>query len=311
MVVGIIQKYEKKRGKTGMIKSMTGFGRSEYTDGKRNIIVEIKSVNHRYSDISIKMPRRYGFAEDKVKTAVKERIRRGKVDVSIMVENITENDVNIKLNTMIAKQYYENLLELRREFSVEGDITLQYLAGLPDVMKAIPDVEDEEEITKAILIPVSEAAANLEKMRAIEGEKLAEDLIAKGRNIRTILDKIAERAPQVSMDYTAKLRERITELIGGSIEVPEDRILVEAAIFADKCAIDEEITRLGSHLIQLEDIITKSNQPDGKKLDFLVQEMNREANTIGSKANDITITGHMLEIKSEIEKIREQVQNIE
>ena len=294
-----------------MIKSMTGFGRSEYTDGKRNITVEIKSVNHRYSDISIKMPRRYGFAEDKVKNAVKERIRRGKVDVSIMVENITENDVNIKLNTMIAKQYYENLLELRKEFSVEGDITLQFLAGLPDVMKAIPDVEDEEEITKAILIPVAEAAANLEKMRAVEGEKLAEDLIAKGRNIRGILDKIAERAPQVSIDYTARLRERITELIGGSIEVPEDRILVEAAIFADKCAIDEEITRLGSHLIQLENIVTKSTQPDGKKLDFLVQEMNREANTIGSKANDITITGYMLEIKSEIEKIREQVQNIE
>lgn len=294
-----------------MIKSMTGFGRSEYTDGKRNITVEIKSVNHRYSDISIKMPRRYGFAEDKVKNAVKEHIRRGKVDVSIMVENITENDVNIKLNTMIAKQYYENLLELRKEFSVEGDITLQFLAGLPDVMKAIPDVEDEEKITKAILIPVAEAAANLEKMRAVEGEKLAEDLIAKGRSIRSILDKIAERAPQVSIDYTARLRERITELIGGSIEVPEDRILVEAAIFADKCAIDEEITRLGSHLIQLENIVTKSTQPDGKKLDFLVQEMNREANTIGSKANDITITGYMLEIKSEIEKIREQVQNIE
>lgn len=294
-----------------MIKSMTGFGRSEYTDGKRNITVEIKSVNHRYSDISIKMPRRYGFAEDKVKNAVKERIRRGKVDVSIMVENITENDVNIKLNTMIAKQYYENLLELRKEFSVEDDITLQFLAGLPDVMKAIPDVEDEEEITKAILIPVAEAAANLEKMRAVEGEKLAEDLIAKGRSIRSILDKIAERAPQVSIDYTARLRERITELIGGSIEVPEDRILVEAAIFADKCAIDEEITRLGSHLIQLENIVAKSTQPDGKKLDFLVQEMNREANTIGSKANDITITGYMLEIKSEIEKIREQVQNIE
>ena len=199
-----------------------------------------------------------------------------------MVENITENDVNIKLNTMIAKQYYENLLELRKEFSVEGDITLQFLAGLPDVMKAIPDVEDEEEITKAILIPVAEAAANLEKMRAVEGEKLAEDLIAKGRSIRSILDKIAERAPQVSIDYTARLRERITELIGGSIEVPEDRIRVEAAIFADKCAIDEEITRLGSHLIQLENIVTESTQPDGKKLDFLVQEMNRESNTIGS-----------------------------
>ncbi|MBQ4649193.1 MAG: YicC family protein [Firmicutes bacterium] len=294
-----------------MIKSMTGFGRAEYSDGKRNIIVEIKSVNHRYFDISIKMPRRYGFAEDKVKNAVKDRIRRGKVDVSIMVENITENDVNIKLNTMVAKQYYDNLMELRETFDVGGDITLQFLSTLPDVMKAIPDVEDEEEITKAILVPVAEAAANLEKMRAIEGEKLAEDLIAKGAHVKEILDQIAERAPQVAANYTEKLRARITELIGNSVQVPEDRILVEAAIFADKCAIDEEITRLNSHLVQLKDIITKSTQPDGKKLDFLVQEMNREANTIGSKANDITITGHMLDIKSEIEKIREQVQNIE
>ena len=294
-----------------MIKSMTGFGRGEYTDGKRSIIAEIKSVNHRYSDITVKMPRRYTFAEDKIKNAVKDKIRRGKVDVSIIVENITENDVNIKLNSMLAKQYYDNLTELRGEFDLSGDISLQFLASLPDVMKAIPDVEDEEEITKAILEAVSEAAANLEKMRAVEGEKLAEDLIAKGEHVKEILDKIAERAPQVVVDYTAKLKERIQDLVGSSVQVPEDRILVEAAVFADKCAIDEEITRLNSHLVQLKNIIEKSSQPDGKKLDFLVQEMNREANTIGSKANDITMTNYMLEIKSEIEKIREQVQNIE
>ena len=294
-----------------MIKSMTGFGRGEYTDGKRSIIAEIKSVNHRYSDITVKMPRRYTFAEDKIKNTVKDKIRRGKVDVSIIVEYITENDVNIKLNSMLAKQYYDNLTELRGEFDLSGDISLQFLASLPDVMKAIPDVEDEEEITKAILEAVSEAAANLEKMRAVEGEKLAEDLIAKGEYIKEILDKIAERAPQVVTDYTARMKERIQELVGSSVQVPEDRILVEAAVFADKCAIDEEITRLNSHLVQLRNIIEKSSQPDGKKLDFLVQEMNREANTIGSKANDITITNYMLEIKSEIEKIREQVQNIE
>ncbi len=294
-----------------MIKSMTGFGRGEYTDGKRSIIAEIKSVNHRYSDITVKMPRRYTFAEDKIKNTVKDKIRRGKVDVSIIVENITENDVNIKLNSMLAKQYYDNLTELRSEFDLSGDISLQFLSSLPDVMKAIPDVEDEEEITKAILEAVSEAAANLEKMRAVEGEKLAEDLIAKGEYIKEILDKIAERAPQVVTDYTARMKERIQELVGSSVQVPEDRILVEAAVFADKCAIDEEITRLNSHLVQLRNIIEKSSQPDGKKLDFLVQEMNREANTIGSKANDITITNYMLEIKSEIEKIREQVQNIE
>ena len=294
-----------------MIKSMTGFGRSEYSDGKRNITVEIKSVNHRYSDISVKMPRRYGFAEDKVKNIVKSRLRRGKIDVSIMVENITENDINIKLNEPIARQYYENLKTLQSTFELCGDISLRLLATMPDVMKAIPDVDDEEEITGAILIPVEEAAANLENMRTIEGEKLAEDLLIKGENIKTLLDKIAERAPLVVVDYTAKLRERIAELLAGSAVVPEDRILTDAAIFADKCAIDEEITRLNSHLLQLKKIIGSDNEAEGKKLDFLVQEMNREANTIGSKANDITITNYMLEIKSEIEKIREQVQNIE
>jgi uncharacterized protein (TIGR00255 family) len=294
-----------------MIKSMTGFGRSEYTDGKRNIIVEIKSVNHRYSDINVKMPRRYGFAEDRIKNAVKANLRRGKIDVSIIVENLTEDDLNIKLNQPIAQQYYENLIILKEQFNLKDDISMELLATMPDVMKAIPDVEDEEEIAKAILIPVAEAAANLEKMRLAEGEKLAEDLIAKGENIRGLLDKIIERAPLVAKEYLEKLRTRITELLQGYVEVPEERILTEAAIFADKCSIDEEITRLGSHLIQLKNIIESNKESEGKKLDFLVQEMNREANTIGSKANDITITNLMLEIKSEIEKIREQVQNIE
>lgn len=294
-----------------MIKSMTGFGRSEYNDGKRNIIVEIKSVNHRYGDISIKMPRRYSFAEDKVKSVVKEIARRGKIDVSIIVENITEDDTTVKLNSMVAKQYYNNLKELQQEFGVSGDITLQFLATLPDVMKVIPDVEDEEEICKTLLVPVKQAAEKLDEMRMIEGAKLAEDLIKRAGLIRDLVKQIEERAPAVTVAYTEKLRDRIKELIGSNVTVPEDRILLEAAIFADKCSITEELVRLDSHMLQLNNIISKSNQPDGKKLDFLVQEMNREANTIGSKANDIEITNTMLEIKSEIEKIREQVQNIE
>ena len=294
-----------------MIKSMTGFGRSEYSDGKRNIVCEIKSVNHRYSDITVKMPRRYSFAEDKIKQAVKEKLVRGKVDVSINVENITENDINITLNELVAKQYYDNLKSLKEKFELPGEVTLPFLANMPDVIKAIPDVEDEEEITKTLLIPVREAAKNLETMRAVEGEKLKDDLINKGEGIKVILDKIEERAPLVSKEYMEKLRTRIAELIDGAVEIPEDRILVEAAIFADKCAIDEEITRLNSHLVQLKNILSGKEETVGKKLDFLVQEMNREANTIGSKANDITITNHMLDIKAEIEKIREQVQNIE
>jgi len=294
-----------------MIKSMTGFGRGEYNDGKRSIIVEIKSVNHRYSDISVRMPRRYSFVEDKVKNTIKEKIKRGKIDVSIMVENLTENDVNIKLNTMIAQQYYDNLKALQGQFDVSGDITLQYLAGMPDVLKAIPDVDDEEEMTKCILQPVREAAANLEAMRMVEGEKLAKDLVMRGDIIKDLVDQIEVRAELVPKAYAEKLRDRIQELIGNSVTIPEDRILVEAAIFADKCNITEELTRLNSHMDQMKSIIEQSSQPDGKKLDFLVQEMNREANTIGSKANDITVTNLMLQVKAEIEKIREQVQNIE
>ncbi len=294
-----------------MIKSMTGFGRGEYTDGKRNIIVEIRAVNHRYSDITIKMPRRYSFAEDKIKNAVKDVARRGKIEVSVMVENITEDDTRIKLNTMVARQYYENLNELKKEFDLPGEVTLQFLSGLPDVMKAIPDVEDEEEISKCLENSTKIAAEKLDEMRIVEGKKLAEDLIKRGEIIREQLIKIEKRSPKVIETYVEKLKNRIKELIGNNAAIPEDRILLEAAVFADKCSITEELVRLDSHIIQLKTIITNSNQPDGKKLDFLIQEMNREANTIGSKANDMEITNIMLEIKSEIEKIREQVQNIE
>ena len=294
-----------------MIKSMTGFGRSEYSDGKRNIIAEIRSVNHRYSDITIKMPRRYSFAEEALKALVKGVARRGKIELSIMVENLTENDTNIKLNMLAARQYYDNLKELQENFSLTGDISLSMLASMPDVLKAIPDVEDQEEIIAALSVPVKGAAEALDAMRIVEGNKLSEDIIARGKLIRDLVTKIDKRAPEVSKVYMAKLRDRISELLNGQIAVPEDRILLEAAVFADKSNITEELVRLDSHIIQLENIITKSTQPDGKKLDFLVQEMNREANTIGSKANDLEITSLVLEIKSEVEKIREQVQNIE
>lgn len=290
---------------------MTGFGRSEYSDGKRNIIVEIKSVNHRYCDVTMKMPRRYSFAEERLKSIVKNIARRGKIDVSIIVENVTENDTSVKLNSMMAKQYYDNLTELKHDFDVAGDITLQFLATLPDVMKAVPSLEDEEEIVKSLSVPVEAAAQKLNDMRVIEGEKLAEDIEKRGDLIREMVKKIEEHSPAVVVSYTEKLRERIKELIGNNVTIPEDRILLEAAIFADKCSVTEELVRLSSHIQQLKSILSKSNQPDGKKLDFLVQEMNREANTIGSKANDIQITNTVLDIKSEIEKIREQVQNIE
>lgn len=290
---------------------MTGFGRSEYNDGKRNIIVEIKSVNHRYCDISVRMLRRYSFAEERLKSMVKEVARRGKIDLSIIVENITEDDTKVKLNTIVAEQYYNNLKELQENFQLSGEITLEFLATLPDVMKSVPDIEDEESIFKSLSIPVLEAVSKLDEMRVTEGNKLAEDIIMRGELIRQQVKEIKEYSSTVAITYTEKMQERIKELIGNDITIPEDRILLEAAIFADKCSITEELVRLDSHITQLNNIILESNQPDGKKLDFLVQEMNREANTIGSKSNHIQITNKVLEIKSEIEKIREQVQNIE
>ncbi|MGI6731389.1 MAG: YicC/YloC family endoribonuclease [Anaerovoracaceae bacterium] len=294
-----------------MIKSMTGFGRSEYTDGKRSISVEIKAVNHRYSDITIKMPRRYAFAEEKLKGVVRSIARRGKIDVSINVENLTEDDTEIKLNLAMAKQYQDNLVELKDALNVEGDITLEFIASLPDVLKTVPMIEDEESIYKSLEIPVKEAVKKLNEMREIEGRKLAEDIIKRGDLIRELVNEIRKKSSEVPKAYAEKLRDRIQELIGNNLTVPEDRIMVEAAIFADKCNIIEELVRLDSHISQLNDIIQASTEPDGKKLDFLVQEMNREANTIGSKANDLEITNHVLNIKSQIENIREQVQNIE
>ncbi|GAB1476682.1 YicC family protein [Bacillota bacterium] len=294
-----------------MIKSMTGFGRSEHSDGKRNIVVEIRAVNHRYSDISIRMPRRYSFAEERLKALVKEVARRGKVDISITVENLTDDDTDVKLNTFVAAQYYNNLSELKKNFSLTGEITLSLLASLPDVMKSVPDIEDEEIIFKSLAAPVREAAGRFDEMRVTEGKKLADDILMRGGLIRSMGEQITVLAPRVALNYKAKLQERIGDLLGTSIEIPEERIALEAAMFADKSNTTEELVRLSSHISQLEKIIMESRQPDGKKLDFLVQEMNREVNTIGSKANDIDITNLVLEMKSEIEKIREQIQNVE
>lgn len=294
-----------------MIKSMTGFGRGEFADGKRNITVEIKSVNHRYSDINIRMSRRYSFVEDYIKKEIKKFAKRGKIEVSIMVENITESDITIRLNEPIAEQYIENLNRLQDQYELDGEVELSLIAGLPEVFKQIPDVEDEEEMEISILTPVRQAVENLDNMRRLEGEKLAEDLLSRGKYILDLVNKIETKAEDVPNEYADKLKARISELLDGNVEIPEDRIMLEAAIFADKCNITEELTRLKSHVHQLDAIINTGKGPDGKKLDFLVQEMNREANTIGSKANNIDITGIMLQVKAEIEKIREQVQNIE
>lgn len=294
-----------------MIRSMTGFGRGEFSDGKRNINVEIRSVNHRYNDISVRIPRRYSFAEDYVRKTVKKYVNRGKTEISVSVENPSSEDVNIVLNTDLAEHYSNKLKVLADTLNYEKTVTLEYIASIPDVIKAVPDVENEEEAIKAICNAVELASKNLDSMRCIEGEKLAEDMLKRAAIIDRLATEIEERSPSVVKENTERLRKRITELIGDSVGNIEERILLEAAVFADKINVTEETVRLHSHIAQFTSIVEKGSDSEGKKLDFIVQEMNREANTIGSKANDLEITDKVLVMKSEIEKIREQVQNIE
>jgi uncharacterized protein (TIGR00255 family) len=294
-----------------MIKSMTGFGRGEYADDKRGVVVEIRAVNHRYSDINVKMPRRYSFAEEPIKALVKNVAPRGKIDVSIQVDSVGEDETRVRLNLPVARQYHDNLLRLKNELNLQGEVSLSLLAGMPDVIRSVAEVEDEQAILKSLSEPVTRAAENLDAMRMEEGARLTEDILYRGGLIADTAEEIEAYAPSVAENYTAKMKERIIELLGSGSGATEDRILLEAAIFADKSNITEELVRLKSHIAQLRNIIATAREPVGKKLDFLVQEMNREANTMGSKANDIAITNKVLNLKSEIEKIREQIQNIE
>jgi len=246
-----------------------------------------------------------------VRKTVKKYVNRGKTEISVSVENPSSEDVNIVLNTDLAEHYSNKLKVLADTLNYEKTVTLEYIASIPDVIKAVPDVENEEEAIKAICNAVELASKNLDSMRCIEGEKLAEDMLKRAAIIDRLATEIEERSPSVVKENTERLRKRITELIGDSVGNIEERILLEAAVFADKINVTEETVRLHSHIAQFTSIVEKGSDSEGKKLDFIVQEMNREANTIGSKANDLEITDKVLIMKSEIEKIREQVQNIE
>jgi uncharacterized protein (TIGR00255 family) len=299
-----------------MIKSMTGFGRGEDSDGVRTATVEIRSVNHRYGELSVKLPGRYRFAEDAVKKIAQSEIKRGKTDISVNVTSGAEEEAAVSVNTAAAKQYFKGLRELQQTFDVCGEITLALLAGLPDVLKTASPALDETVIARTIVGAASNALRELDGMRVAEGRQLAADLMERADVIEALLGSIDARAPELPAVYAKKLKDRIEALIGfGGPELTataEERLALEVAVFADRSNITEEIVRLKSHLGQLRAILTNgAGEPVGKKLDFLVQEMNREANTIGSKANDLKITSHVLDMKSEIEKVREQVQNIE
>lgn len=297
-----------------MIRSMTGFGRGEYSDEISKVTVEIRSVNHRYLDIYVKMPRRYSFAEETIKAAIKERLHRGKVEVSVSVDNIGKSDSDIRLDKELAARYYNVLSELRDsfDFGEESRVSLSLLSKMPDVIVTTPAAEDEEAMVKRLLGATASALDDFCSMREAEGEKLVADLSARADTIQEIKDRIEKRAPEIEKEYAAKFKARVEEILGGVYEVPAERIALEAAIFADKSNITEELVRLGSHISQLRKFLqSDGREAIGKKIDFLIQEMNREANTIGSKSNDREITSSMLELKAEIEKVREQVQNIE
>ncbi|MGI6204183.1 MAG: YicC/YloC family endoribonuclease [Anaerovoracaceae bacterium] len=293
-----------------MIRSMTGFGRGEYSDGKRSFTVEVRSVNHRYCDIFVRMPRRFSFAEETIKKIAKEYVHRGKVEIGVTEEDIAAEDTEIRLNDELAGKYIDNLALLKENHGLAGEITIDLIASMPDVLKAVPNPAEEEEITETIGRATRAAMEAHAAMRGTEGEKLRTDLDMRGDKVLECVNLIKARAPEIQKEYAQGMRDRINEILEGQVEVPEDRVMLEAAVFADKASITEELVRLDSHVAQLHSILAGGGAV-GKKLDFLVQEMNREANTIGSKANDLYITKQMLEMKAEVEKIREQVQNIE
>ena len=292
-----------------MVKSMTGYGRAKQTLNGRDITVEVRSVNNRYLDCTVKMPRAYIFAEDAIKGCVQKAISRGKVDVFFTIESNGAEETVVTVNDALARSYYDALNYLKETFSLEGEISAMSLAKFPDVL-TVTKAEEDLESMAADLCSVTEAALEAyNAMRAVEGEKLAQDVSSRVDTIEQVVTKVEERSPQTVAAYREKLYARMQEVLQ-SATVDENRLLTEAAIFADKTAVDEETVRLRSHIAQLRTML-RSDEPVGRKLDFLIQEVNRECNTIGSKCNDLSIAQDVVNMKAEVEKIREQVQNIE
>ena len=294
------------------VRSMTGYGRGEFTAEDRKFTVEMRSVNHRYNDITVKLPRFLISLEDRIKKKTAENVFRGKTDIYISFETLSSEDVEVKLDEALAAAYAEKLKHLREIIGVpqadDGRI-LELTARFPDVI-TVEKAQKEEEVLWEILLPALEdAVSRFLAMRETEGENLKHDILQKGEKIRALVAGVKERAPLVVEEYREKLNRRLEDILG-NVEVDPQRVAQEVAVFADRGCIDEEITRLESHLIQLDGILREGGQV-GRKLDFLVQEMNRESNTIASKANDVQIVQATIALKSEIEKIREQVQNLE
>ena len=292
-----------------MVKSMTGYGRAREMRNGRDITVEVRSVNNRYLDCTVKMPRAYIFAEDRMKARVQQAISRGKVDVFVTIDAIAADEAVVAVNEPLARGYYEALTRLKTMFSLPGEVTPEVLAKFPDVLAVTKAEEDVEAIAADICAVLDDALAAYNDMRAVEGEKLAADVAGRVTTIETVVGRVEERSPQNVAAYRQRLEAKMQEVLQ-STTIDESRILTEAAIFADKIAVDEETVRLRSHIAQLRAMLA-SDEPVGRKLDFLIQEVNRECNTIGSKCSDLTIAQDVVNMKAEVEKIREQVQNME
>ena len=292
-----------------MVKSMTGYGRAVETVNGREFTVEVRSVNNRYLDCAVKLPRNLSFGEDAVKQAVKTSISRGKVDVFVSVRSEGAQETAVSLNKPMAEGYLAVLRQMRQEYGLAGEITVSMLAGLPDVFLLDKPPVDEEQLLADFLSVVQKALANFDAMRRTEGTALAADLRGRGETILSLVGQVEAGSPQTVADYRARLEAKLKEVLANAA-IDESRILTEAAIFADKVAVDEETVRLRSHLNQMNTMLDAGG-PIGRKLDFLLQEMNREANTIGSKCSDVRLARVVVEIKAELEKIREQTQNIE
>ncbi|MBQ9066916.1 MAG: YicC family protein [Clostridia bacterium] len=292
-----------------MTKSMTGYGRAQHEDENYSILIELKSVNHRYFELGTRVPRAYSFLEEKIKSYLQGRIARGKVECNLSLEEIAADSVEVRVNHALAKAYLDAMKELAGTYDLRSDVTPTSLARFNDVFSVRKAEADEDAVWAAVQPVLAEATDRFLAMREREGQKLREDICTKADHILEMVSFVEERSPQTVLEYNEKLKSRIRDLLGDA-KVDEQRLLTEAAIYADKVAVDEETVRLRSHIEQLRAMFDEEGAI-GRKMDFLVQEINREANTIGSKASDLEITSRVLSIKGDVEKIREQVQNIE
>lgn len=292
-----------------MLRSMTGFGRASFQDNKRSIVIEIKSVNHRFLDLSVKMPRNFISLESKIRNIISSKVMRGKIDVFITQTKYEDTDVKATLNNGLADNYVKCLQEIKKRYNLLDDISVSLISKFPDVINMEHVEDDTEELWNEIKSPLEEALKLLIEMREKEGLKLKEDMLIKITNVSTLVNEIEKIAPSVVTEYKKKLSDRFSELVD-NCTIDESRIAAEITIFCDKSCVDEEITRLKSHINQFLQAI-ELNEPVGRKLDFIVQEMNREVNTIASKSDNLQIVNNTINLKNEIEKIREQIQNIE